>query len=269
MSRILTKYQWSQVRILFHPQNQIKTDMKRKKIIKKARELLACGMLSEDAADAIKRDFPELAESEDERIRMALISLVKEIKSQSLVRLEPWDKYIAYLEKKEQKPIKLDDDTEVGLDRALQIVKDAKGNLCGYQSDDGIYECDHAIQTLERILKNGIEQQPVEWSEEDEKIYQSIMDDTVQENQLNDKQTNWLRDIKYRYFPQSKQEWSENEEEVDFFIEDVKFPFKAKEKSTGKIVTITSGTENEDGASYVFFWSGKNRYLPEDLLKYN
>ena len=62
---------------------------------------------------------------------------------------------------KEQKPVKLNDDTEVGLDRALQIVKAAKGNLCGYQSDDGIYECDHAIQTLERILKNGIEQKPV------------------------------------------------------------------------------------------------------------
>ena len=41
-------------------------------------------------------------------------------------------------ERKEQKPVKLDDDTEVGLDRALQIVKAAKGNLCGYQSNDGI-----------------------------------------------------------------------------------------------------------------------------------
>lgn len=45
-----------------------------------------------------------------------------------------------------------------------------------------------------------VEQKPVEWSEEDERIYQSIMDDTVQENQLDDKQTKWLSDIKYRYF---------------------------------------------------------------------
>lgn len=49
------------------------------------------------------------------------------------------------------------------------------------------------------------------WSEEDERIYQSIMDDTVQENQLNDEQTNWLRDIKYRYFPQPKSDWSEKD----------------------------------------------------------
>jgi hypothetical protein len=36
------------------------------------------------------------------------------------------------------------------------------------------------------------------------------MDDTVQENQLNDKQTTWLRNIKYHY-PQLKQEWSEED----------------------------------------------------------
>lgn len=75
-----------------------------------------------------------------------------------------------FFKQKEQKPVKLDDDTEVGLDRALQIVKDAKGNLCGYQSDDGIYECCHAIQTLERILKNGIEQKPAEYLDKD-KVY--------------------------------------------------------------------------------------------------
>lgn len=55
------------------------------------------------------------------------------------------------------------------------------------------------------------EQKPIEWSEEDERIYQSIMDDTVQENQLDDRQTKWLSNIKYRYVPQPKQEWSEEE----------------------------------------------------------
>lgn len=37
------------------------------------------------------------------------------------------------------------------------------------------------------------------WSEEDERIYQSIIDDTVQENQLDSKQIDWLKSLKDRY----------------------------------------------------------------------
>lgn len=126
--------------------------------------------------------FPESSESEeqpmDEKIRQYLIQMVNAIRADDF-ELSGLNKeeVLAYLEKqKEQKPVKLNDDTEVGLDRALQIVKDAKGNLYNYQSDDGIYECCHAIQTLERILKSGIEQRPAEWSEEDEKCIKDIID---------------------------------------------------------------------------------------------
>ena len=48
-------------------------------------------------------------------------------------------------------------------------------------------------------------------SEEDERIYQSILDDTVQENQLDGKQFVWLKSIKDRVQPKIKQEWSEEE----------------------------------------------------------
>lgn len=71
-------------------------------------------------------------------------------------------------------PVCLDEDAELGLDRALQVVKSARGNLCGYQSDDGIYECDHAIGVLENILNNGIVQKVTEWSEEDEKVIKKV-----------------------------------------------------------------------------------------------
>lgn len=57
-------------------------------------------------------------------------------------------------------------------------------------------------------------QPKVEWSEEDERIYQSIMDDTVQENQLDEKQINWLRDIKYRNFVRPKNIWKPSEEQM-------------------------------------------------------
>jgi len=109
-------------------------------------------------------------ESEDERIRKALLAHFSRYRPDEVFLNIPMERIVAWLEKqKEQKPVKLNDDTEVGLDRALQIVKHAKGNLCCYQSDDGIYECDHAIQTLEHILKNGIEQKPAGASEEDKK----------------------------------------------------------------------------------------------------
>ena len=53
------------------------------------------------------------------------------------------------------------------------------------------------------------------WSEEDERMYQSIMDDTVQENQLDDKQTEWLRDIKERNFAQPQSQWKPSDEQIE------------------------------------------------------
>ena len=68
---------------------------------------------------------------------------------------------------KEQKPAEWDEDTKTNLDRALQIIKKAKGTLQGYQSDDGIYECDKAIECLEHFLYRGLEiEKSVEWSED-------------------------------------------------------------------------------------------------------
>ena len=68
---------------------------------------------------------------------------------------------------KEQKPVELDEYTKTNLDRALQIIKKAKGTLQGYQSDDGIYECDKAIECLEHFLYRGLEiERTMEWNED-------------------------------------------------------------------------------------------------------
>lgn len=56
-----------------------------------------------------------------------------------------------------QKSVEWDEYTKINLDRALQIIKKAKGTLQGYQSDDGIYECDKAIECLEHFLYRGLE----------------------------------------------------------------------------------------------------------------
>ena len=58
------------------------------------------------------------------------------------------------------------------------------------------------------------------WSEEDERIYQSIIDDTVQENQLDDKQIDWLKSLKDKAQP--KQEILEKLEEwLDEYVSDL------------------------------------------------
>lgn len=113
-------------------------------------------------------------ESEDERTRKEIYGFLNRVLKDKNVLLLVADRigdnipsmipsWIAYLEKQEeQKPIVLDEDTQLGIDRAIQIVCSAKGKLYGYQSDDGIYECDHAIRVLKNILENGVEQQPAE-----------------------------------------------------------------------------------------------------------
>jgi len=78
--------------------------------------------------------------------------------------------------KAEQKPAEWDEYTKINLDRALQIIKKAKGTLQGYQTDDGIYECDKAIECLEHFLYRGLEiEKPAEWSEEDERLLTKLM----------------------------------------------------------------------------------------------
>lgn len=54
----------------------------------------------------------------------------------------------------------------------------------------------------------------VVWSEEDEKMYQSILDDTVQKHFLTGDQFAWLNSLKDRVQPQPKQEWSEEDEKM-------------------------------------------------------
>lgn len=96
------------------------------------------------------------------------------------------------------------------------------------------------IAWLKAIKYRVIPQPNQEWSEEDEKIYQSIMDDTVQENQLDDKQTEWLRNIKYRKLPQPKQEWNEEDEShIRYLIECLEHCKK------GVALTMTTSTAQE------------------------
>lgn len=85
--------------------------------------------------------FPELAESEDERIMKEIISALKFANDDGV-----YDKHIAYLEKQKEK----------------------KSN---------IEICPHSIKS-KSYLETGypIEQKPAEWSDEDEIVYKQLVD---------------------------------------------------------------------------------------------
>lgn len=73
-----------------------------------------------------------------------------------------------------------------------------------------------------KSLKNRINQKQ-KWSDEDERIYQSIMDDTVQENQLDDKQINWIKSLRGKIQQQQEPQynnlsWSEEDEDMVRYI---------------------------------------------------
>lgn len=91
-----------------------------------------------------------------------------------------------------------------GLWHAMNILEKTLGKVSGYQTDDGFLSHQCAITAVKKLYKL-----KPDWGEEDERIYQSIIDDTVQENQLDSKQIDWLKSIKSRVQP--KQEWSEED----------------------------------------------------------
>ena len=123
------------------------------KLLEKARKTY-----SECVTDAEKRRlesiFPELAKkSEDEKVKNAIIHILnKNYTDVIVVEGVKVAEIVAWLKKQGEKKSVIDDYTKTNLDRAIQIINEAKGNLVGYQTDDGIYECDEAIKTLKRIL---------------------------------------------------------------------------------------------------------------------
>lgn len=157
--------------------------------------------------DAEKRDairfFPELKESEDERIRKELISQVEKSKH------HPADKarWIAYLEKQEQKPVERatmrdfnyheGEPDEKAWSRLFAILNYAEAT-----SDDTPGE---EIQALTNWIEG--KQKPA-WSEEDE----SILNNIIAYRYLNVDDLEWIKKLPKRFNLQPKQEWSEEDE---------------------------------------------------------
>ena len=157
--------------------------MEREEQLKLARQLLESGVLSEESANAIKADFPELAESEDERIIDGFHTLLKGIRRDGGLTLNkvPLDKCEEWLEKqKEQKPTNSEkpkewsEEDEDNLHNIKLIIENFNSTIP--YSGGNLTPSKEYKQELISLLKSLRPQPKEEWSEEEAK---DIMESAV------------------------------------------------------------------------------------------
>jgi hypothetical protein len=140
--------------------------------------------------------FPELAESEDERIRKEMLNVFKQLDEGTTICGRNYDyaKWIAWLEKQgEKKPI-----------IKMKSPEESLG-ISSKEYNDIVNDCLYG------------KSKSAEWSEEDDYNLQCIIakvDSDIQKGNVgrNQELIDWLKALKERYLPQPKQEWSEEDE---------------------------------------------------------
>lgn len=118
----------------------------------------------------------------------------------------------------EQKPVEEVNGDDYGVDslwHAQRILEKTLGKVEGYQTDDGLLDHKAAITAIKKLR----EQKPT-WSEEDESCLDTIISEMRAnkkeakscEHKTYDKLINWLKSLKNRVQPQTK-EWSKEDED--------------------------------------------------------
>jgi len=176
--------------------------MTREEAIKKIKE--AMPTLWKETKEAIQVLIPELAESDDERIRKEMIRYFTEMKKGGSASL-PYDDCIAYLESKGSgikwfKSDNVKNPDKPYIDKTGMFYT-TDGKMC------------HASE-----IEKQKGQKPTGWSEKDEHIIKNIYD-FVKENTIvpyrvkcAEECLEWLKSLPERFNLQSKQEWSKEDE---------------------------------------------------------
>jgi hypothetical protein len=125
----------------------------------RALQIRSRGYKSEEQKKLIEYLFPQLKETEGGRIVRELMDGIAILSDNGCISKEERKKlvdWVAEAHKVLSCVCDIDEDVaeslELGIDRALHIAMDAKGILKGYQSDDGVYECDSAIEAAQHVL---------------------------------------------------------------------------------------------------------------------
>ena len=164
-----------------------------------------------DVKEELETIFPELRKSDDERIRKWLLDFVQGLPDGGLdfhfYNLNK-EQVIAWLEKQgEQKSAdKVEPKFKVGdTMRTLQEANDGytDGMPVVVSIDNEYYHCTNELIAIKdqddyEFPPINVKQKSAEWSEEDKKMYLSIIEYTYQEMPLNNKQIAWLVSVKQR-----------------------------------------------------------------------
>ena len=196
-------------------------------IVNKAESMhkMACGTNCENTRTALENLFPQLAESEDERIRKEIVSFIKSVNHSYLCGTDRRTKWLTWLEKqKEQKPISQED-----FDTAKHEALWEEQKPVEKQDYSGLTDFERAIHRgflyagLENVPVTIIREtaqeclaqvKPAEWSEEDKKMLEYIINDAIQKVYPVGEELTWLKDLPNRFNLQPKQEWSEEDKKI-------------------------------------------------------
>ena len=210
--------------------------------------LAGCKEAMKVAVDALKEAFPELAESEDERIRKEMLKHFNDalVSHQEVTTSEQVKSWIAYLEKrKEQKPAPTEDMPYICDEHFYERepADSFKYKLAEYMTrcctkKEGPYGYEYGISAEsilkmaeEELLKRGVVQKPVEWSKNDTAFLNEITDffenKTVRLQHDIDMYAHWLKSLPERFVLQKytladlEAEWKH---EYDFAKKEMKYP---------------------------------------------
>lgn len=208
--------------------------MTREEAIKILNERYNSALFSERKAFEIL--IPELAESEDEKIRKGMIRFLNSEKAEDIFTYEARQSWIAWLEKqKEQKPTEWSEEDAKRIKQLIyntEAIRDGyekkKEQLGGCFNDELIKDCDEQIAWLKSLplnLKKKNEDVAKlcsnEWSEEDEERKQSILlsigycKDEYPNKKDYSKDIDWLKFLPGRFNLEPKEqkplEWSEED----------------------------------------------------------
>ena len=217
--------------------------MTREDQIKKAAEIIAYGC-SDELKAALIKDFPELAEDEDERTRKELLKEIEfiiphddETDSEGLI-LPSYhariDRYKSYLEKqKEQKPAECIEFDNEFKNQVSHLLASVLNNEWEYDKEF----VEYAAQQLLGYAKHEI--QSAEWSAEDERMLSrciksvecsKMFAETETFKEAKGKEIDWLKSLR----PQSH--WKPSEEQMKALENVIKCELSAGLHTRAKIL---------------------------------